>query len=292
MGKDLMELVQVGQSDLRLTEKSEEYLIHDNGFRPFKVVIYNSGLVEILKMEYHTKPIDDFWCEKTEIGYKRALHYKPEKIFIGKSPINDSTLFSGGYGPDFDGNTVLLKMPGLSYMFIGHEIYSFEALSEIVSFVSPVGNSDVPYPYAIDSEGRYYLLIENVVLMKGIPQTSKTEVYPYYYSDVQIASPESYKHSPILDSPFQGITKFHIEGDQELIDGEQNLPDGEYTLTWESDPEKDFKRLTRNGATLYFTNTQNEKYPVSLEMYCNLMRDFGTFKGFQPLNKNIIQKRL
>ena len=51
------------------------------------------------------------------------------------------------------------------------EVFGFRALTEIIDFVSPVGNSSVPYPYAVDAEGRYYLVIEEMVLQRS----AKTE---------------------------------------------------------------------------------------------------------------------
>ena len=39
---------------------------------------------------------------------KRVLNVKVEKIFVGKSPKNNMTLFSCGHGKGFEGNTILL----------------------------------------------------------------------------------------------------------------------------------------------------------------------------------------
>ena len=70
------------------------------------------------------------------------------------------TKFSGGYGKFFDGNSILLKLSKNKYVYIGSVIYSFTSYNEITTFISPVGNSDVPYPYAIDEKNNYYLLLE------------------------------------------------------------------------------------------------------------------------------------
>ena len=42
------------------------------------------------------------------------------EVFIGKSPVNAMTTFSGGHGPRFDGNSVLLKREN-DYVFVGDE---------------------------------------------------------------------------------------------------------------------------------------------------------------------------
>ena len=70
------------------------------------------------------------------------------------------TKFSLGYGEKFDGNSILLKLSKNKYVYIGSLIYSFNAYNEITTFISPVGNNDVPYPYAIDEKNNYYLLSE------------------------------------------------------------------------------------------------------------------------------------
>ena len=72
-----------------------------------------------------------------------------------------------------------VKIKDNEYVFIGSEFFSFQSLSEIHTFVSPVGNNDVPYPYAIDSNNNYYLLAENVVLTKMLKPDDNP--YDYYY---------------------------------------------------------------------------------------------------------------
>lgn len=54
-----------------------------------------------------------------------------------------------------------------------------------MKFASPVGNSDVPYPYAVDRNGSYYLLIEGVVLHR-VPPSS--DPYDWYYRSENMGS--------------------------------------------------------------------------------------------------------
>lgn len=74
------------------------------------------------------------------------------------------TISSGGYGKEFDGNSILINTDRNNYVFIGSRIYSFQAKYEIVEYISPVGNNDVPYPYAIDKNKNIYLMEENIIL--------------------------------------------------------------------------------------------------------------------------------
>lgn len=79
----------------------------------------------------------------------------PLRVFVGgRSP-------RGGSGGNV-GNTVLVHVKGTEYVYIGESIYSFKAVEAIKSYVSDVGNNDVPYAYALD--GKYtYLLIGSPV---------------------------------------------------------------------------------------------------------------------------------
>ena len=36
------------------------------------------------------------------------------------------TNFSGGYGPKFDGNSILLQIDSNKYVFVGHNLYEFK----------------------------------------------------------------------------------------------------------------------------------------------------------------------
>jgi hypothetical protein len=152
--------------------RAQVYDIHNNGGVPFKVSI-GDGEAIISKA-------DKSWTTYTE--FKRVLF---EKAFIGKSPEIEMTIDSGGAGPEFDGNSILLHLGGKDYLYIGSEIYSFKTDVPIVDYVSPVGNSDVPYPYAVDAKGQYWLMLENLVL-SGVGQTE--DPYRIYYEQ-EISGP-------------------------------------------------------------------------------------------------------
>lgn len=70
------------------------------------------------------------------------------EIFIGTSPFNKMTNFSGGHGKKFDGNSILLRIGENKYASIGIELFEFTTDEPIVKYVSSVGNNCVPYPYA------------------------------------------------------------------------------------------------------------------------------------------------
>ena len=122
------------------------YFIHDNGGRPFQVVI--SGK----KVSVYEQPNWRDWQSETGKEYTKLIKTfsKVKKIFIGK----DRKL-----GRKFDGNSVLLQLSKDKYVYIGSWIYEFVAKDDrIVAYYSQVGNSDVPYPVALGEKNVYFML--------------------------------------------------------------------------------------------------------------------------------------
>lgn len=243
------------------TNKTETYFTHDNGGRPFKVELHD----KTVKIYKHV--ITDTNDNHENPEYKLVLTYKVKDYFVGLSPKNEMTLFSGGHGSKFTGNSILLHIDNNDYIFVGERIFSFKSMSEIIKYVSPVGNSDVPYPYAIDRDGHVYLMIENVILSK-YDGKKDDDPYDYYYVN----------HNMIN---YKGIQDFFI--------GKKS-----YNLTYYPYPAKDYDRITNfhdkpeklsikiNGKIVLYTK----------EKYVKLMREFGVDKGFIPFETHIIIDRL
>jgi hypothetical protein len=95
----------------------------------------------------------------------------------------------------WDGNAILIRQnTRLNYIFIGGNIINFKADSEITTFMSPVGNSGVPYTYAISKKCQIYLFLENIVI--DVSKMDKSllhkfidgsdEPYTYYYILLQL----------------------------------------------------------------------------------------------------------
>lgn len=161
--------------------KKIEYFTHYNGGDAFHVAIDGNKV-------YLSHVIYDEHNDKDQKG-DLAKTYIAEKIFIGNSYINGWTLFSGGYGPGFDGNSFLLKLKGLEYLHIGTEVFSFQAESEITDYYSMVGNNDVPYPFAVDKKKNCYLMIEGNILLPfeksgyNIDKDKEKNPYDFYYNN-------------------------------------------------------------------------------------------------------------
>lgn len=161
-------------------KNAKVYFILDNGGHPFVVyVAKHSASVYRIDTEKYFFDDDETFEGKAWAYTKLVATFKAFKIWIGKSPKNEMTTFSGGHGPRFDGNSILLRVGETKYVSIGWEIYSFQTTNPIVKYVSPVGNNGVPYPYAIDSKNMYYLLIDQVKL--EVPREYANDPYEYLY---------------------------------------------------------------------------------------------------------------
>lgn len=238
----------------------QEFYTHSNGTRPYKVLILNNNLVRVFESDY---------C---------ILNVFPQQIFVGKSDKNKMTEYSGAFGTDFDGNTILLKMNDTNYIYIGCKMFSFTSINPIISYHSPVGNNDVPYPYAIDSEKKYYLLIENVMLnyTKELEDyiINHNDPYEYYHKASLITDDRGLGRKPLFDNNFN-IKKFYIG--KEL-----------YTMTYSSSPSKDFDRFTKElGNNVYIRDKNNVKHNISKQQYVEIIENFGNTIGASPIT-NII----
>jgi len=122
-----------------ILEKASVYFIHDNGGRPFKIIIKDNN-------------IDIFACNDFN---KLIKSYKNLKyIFIPKG------IDTYGHIKFIDrGNTILAHISGNKYVCIAESIFEFETNNEkILEYHSPIGNSDVPYPLAVGENNIYFLI--------------------------------------------------------------------------------------------------------------------------------------
>ena len=201
------------------------YLTHDNGGRPFTVIIDNNDI------KVYSNSFSDETEEYTTENFVLQIH-NPYQVFVGKSPLNEMTKFSGGYGPKFTGNSILIRpSEKLNYIFISFEIFSFNTSSEILYFMAPIGNNDVPYPYAITNK---YLL-----LFVPISRSGK-----YIY-------------------PMISLDKIPTD----LVDKFKNGSDDPYTYHYEHDPEKLFKNIKRENFDVKIMvnkiyNKSTPQYPI------------------------------
>ena len=139
------------------------YKIHDNGAIPFIVHDYGN------KVDVY---------EQTDNMQKKILDFKYKKIFIGDNVLNFKGYVTKGTGK---GNTILLEIEPNEYVYIGNEIKKFHTKLDdvIIRYISPIGNSDVPYPYAIGKTFTY-LMLENKYIPNELVDLTR-DVYSQYY---------------------------------------------------------------------------------------------------------------
>lgn len=263
----------------------QKYQTHDNGGRPFNVEIRNITQDNfIVKVETNTK--------------KYSNVFYASEVFIGKSPMNSMTTFSGGHGSIFDGNSILIKTNLNEYVYIGDKVFSFVTESSVISYISPVGNNDVSYPYAILENGEIYLMIEDVVLsntnaLQNYLENPLNDAYSYYYDNHRITPNISvYRTENEMKeylenfSYYRDIKKFMIGRDQ-------------YNMTYSPDPAKNYDRyktfddstdLTNNVEI--FVGEQLDRIILTNDMYVEIIESFGALKGFRKFNKTVLCKRI
>lgn len=268
---------------------SQEYVTRDNGQDPFRVVIkgkmaiiYNHNkemLPEMVSSDdssYYNSDYDDsseYEPEDTEI-----IRFKFKQVFIGKSPLMEMTKNDESWGSEYDGNTILFQIKDKTYVYVGDKILSFTAISEIIEYISPVGNNDVPYPYAIDMDRNIYLILEDIII-KHVPLSKTQNIaklkeydtpYFYYYNNNLIVNKKSHKLDRIPE--FKNIKTFLVN----------NQPEN---LRFVPYPNNDYKyKRTKDNFPLSVLTFDGQKIELTKEDYVTLIHIYGVAKSFYPLH--------
>lgn len=236
------------------------YFIHDNYNSPFKIVFDNTH-----KKCSVYKQLDDTDTYVTEPSF--VFWYI--QAYIGKSPRNQCTEYSDSYGPQFDGNTILLRTNDCTHVYIGRSIiYKFQS-DRIVTFLSPIGNNDVPYPYAITENNEIHLL-EEMVTMQPRDDIDLSDPYKFYYTANSITK---HRRPPVVPK-FMGIREW-IFGDEEL------------RLTYHPDPEEYWDWLVdiEPNRKNYFM-IEGSLREIDKDYFVKVNNLYGELVGFNKL-KNI-----
>lgn len=149
-----------------------KYIIHDNGGRPFQVIV-NPDEINVLTYE------------KYEDNTQYTIPVLTINGFLG---------YWNGYDPAhptdsrFFGNTILVQLNAHNYVQVGNRgIYMFKTTDIIFDYFSEVGNSNVPYPVAKGEENTYFMLDCNYLTNKQIPDhIQPINLYGYYYGHLKI----------------------------------------------------------------------------------------------------------
>jgi hypothetical protein len=229
-----------------MTEIPINYKVHWNRDVPMTVDVYT------YKIDIHEQE-----------NSKTTTIKNPHKIFLGSGVY----LWKKTVVPEV--TTLLINTKDLEYVYTNQVLEKFTALSKIEKFVSNIGNNDIPYTFAIDTEGRYYLLLENVILL-NYNQECDGDPYDYYYSECQMSALKSGGMNIFKEDPFNDIYSLIIDDEDYECD--------QYSMTYSPNP--------RNSNNLYLKYHDNLSIPVKItaEEYKELNYTFGLLRGFQCMN--------
>ena len=163
----------------KLVGNIKSYKTYMNGCNPFKVIITDKIII-ILKSngKYDTS---DIWT-----SYMIVKTY--EKVFIGRH----SKKYGNTHKQSFTGNSILIELKPLTYLFVGEYVKHIETKEPIIKYISTMGNNYVPYPFAL-SENYAYLLVEPYYLNRA--DFEDIDPYQVYYAfDKKYSKIKHYKY--------------------------------------------------------------------------------------------------
>ncbi len=174
------------------------FTVHYNGARPYAVLICGgvrrdkkfavSSGPDRGKVAMHIHNPDRVVVTNTITGQDAIVFDRPRRVFVGYSTPSPT---AGPHGAVAAGNTILIHEKDTTYVLVGRSVERFAVLSEIEDFVSLLGPSDVPYPYAIDTADNCYLFDERVILLARHDRHGATvpplgDPYRYFYDNNHI----------------------------------------------------------------------------------------------------------
>ena len=215
---------------------------------------------------------------------------RARRVFVGESPLDHpesqkcTHLLSSDEGR---GNTILVEVDVRRYVFIGcGRIHCFSSVApmrdnhssdwRMHGFVSPIGGwSPMPYPYAVDWEGRHYLLLEDVSI-DCVPDEYATRPYGWFYARTRITRDVAFNVSPVPCAE-TGIMQFYL--------GEE-----EYTLSYTPTPDAEYERLTRifGPMSVRMRSSSNRRSSLDASAFVRIMHAFGACAGFRPLGMRAV----
>ncbi len=169
----------------KMSSKDKHYDIHDNGNRPFRVVVSDHGAKDKKVAIY--KDINTDWNSPADYS-KLVKELTVKEVFVGKSSGNAE---GADHGPDdadfFKGNSILLHVSSNKYVHVGSSIYEFQMDDKVDKYFSMVGRNDVPYPVLLGTENVYFMLegdhcyLPRDMLPAGLTKAQWEDCYTYFY---------------------------------------------------------------------------------------------------------------
>ena len=164
----------------------KHYDIHDNGGRPFRVVINSNDGANGKKVAIY-KDVNKDWNNPADYS-KLIKELTVKEVYVGKSTGNAE---GSDHRPDqadfFKGNSVVLHVSGNKYIHVGTSIYEFEMDDEVDQYFSMIGRNDVPYPVLLGTENVYFMLeddhcyLSRDMLPADFTKAQWENCYTYFY---------------------------------------------------------------------------------------------------------------
>ena len=160
----------------------ELYEIRDNGSTPYIVYVNPTRTtVSIFRIPKKGYVTDSDWSthRSENYGYFTQLvkRYRNVRDIM---PGVDNT-------ENMTGNSVLIRLSGNTYVYIGDSIYSFKPDETITEYYSNVGNNCVPYPVGVSKSYVYFMLDKVYVERTEFPEVDFSnseqvaDIYSQFY---------------------------------------------------------------------------------------------------------------
>lgn len=268
------------------------YDIHDNGRRPYRVTVYDPNdlfpphcsINQMVKVYCHV-PYDGI--PSLVYDDNPSLTITAAKVFVGLDPKHMN--FNNGLDKKFIGNTILVElasgdeqftnqhiMQSHKYVWIGNRgVLKFTTEYPLIEYKSQVDDlNPIPYPWAKDVQGNYYLLSEGAMLLNQIDLEAKIlkdgDPYNYYYNESCIVGQRN--RPTILSEAFANIGDFFV--------GESS-----YNLSYHPYPGVRYDKITdyEGGIMTIEKVSTGMIIPLSRDEYIDLMMRAGKIAGFKPI---------
>ncbi|NDB86277.1 MAG: hypothetical protein EB127_26805 [Alphaproteobacteria bacterium] len=170
----------------KISSKGKHYDIHDNGSRPFRVIVSDDGASSKKVAIY--KDVNTGTFEETADYSKLVKKLTVKEVYVGKSTGNAAGADHGSREAKlFVGNSLLLHVSGNKYIHVGTSIYEFQMDDKVDKYFSMVGNNDVPYPVLLGTENVYFMLegdhcyLPRDMLPADLTMAQWEDAYTYFY---------------------------------------------------------------------------------------------------------------
>lgn len=169
--------------------EKEVYEIRDNGSTPYIVYVNpKRTTVSIFRIPKKGYVKNSDWSHNgpENYGYFTELVKKYKNVRYVMPGVDKTE--------NMTGNSVLIRLKGNTYVYIGDCIYSFKSSQVIMDYFSNVGNSCVPYPVAVSKSYVYFMLDKVYVNKTEFPnvdfsnEQDVSDIYTQFYKNKSLKS--------------------------------------------------------------------------------------------------------